>query len=89
MHDDRGRLGILTSNFKGFGMIGSFQREVRLYERVSEGYGTGEFFIDHLTLENLQELADWMITLPAELYVHVEHLHRPLESFLLDRRKRD
>jgi len=62
---------------------------VVLYEKYYEGYGSGEYNLAGLSIENLQELANWMIGLPPELYTHVEEYSRFLEGFLakeLDKR---
>lgn len=53
-----------------------------LHEKYYEGYGSGEYTITGLSKENLQQLADWMISLPPELYEHVEEWSRFLERFL-------
>jgi len=72
--------GILTTNYKngGFGY-----GEVRLYEHTSEGYGTGEFYIDHISRDNLQAFADWAIVQPPEVYAGIESIHRGIEWYLL------
>ena len=60
-------------------------RSPRIYEHMSEGYGTGEFYIDHLSYESLQKIADWMITLPADLYEPLQKVHRHIEWTLINR----
>jgi len=58
---------------------------VALREKYSEGYPTGDYTITGLTKESLQELADWMIQLPAELYAYVEPWSRSLERLLVQK----
>lgn len=63
---------------------GYFGKTVQLRRGFAEGYPTGEYAITGMTKEQLQELADWMISLPPELYHHVEGFSRYLERFLLE-----
>lgn len=72
--------GIATSNFVGY-----WGRNPRIYEHMGEGYGTGEYYVDHLTWENLVELANWMITLPEEYYRPIAGLHHLIEWHLRHR----
>lgn len=74
-------VGIITTNIRGH-----FGREVRLYQHLSEGYGTGEYYVDHLTKHHLIALRDWMITLPEDLYAPLESVHRSLERMNLESR---
>lgn len=58
------------------------QDSPRIYERYSEGYPTGKFYIDHLSIEHIQWLIDWMIVLPEEMYAPLAGIHRDLERFV-------
>lgn len=58
-------------------------RHVALKQRHSEGYPTGEYLIDGISKETLQELADWMVGLPPDMYRHVEQFSKTLERFLV------
>lgn len=65
-----------------------WQEYPTIHQNVSDGYPTGAYSIDNLSLANLQELADWMIALPPDLYEHVEQYSRFLERFLAAEHKR-
>ena len=77
-HGDAHKVKVFESR-RGLGPV--------LHEKCYEGYGgSGEYVLTGLSRENLQQLADWMIQLPSELYGHVEEWSRFLERFLADER---
>jgi hypothetical protein len=60
-----------------------FQKDIVIRQHMSEGYPTGEFYIDGLRREDFQALADKLIALPADQYAEWELLSRTLERYLL------
>ena len=55
-----------------------------LYQKSSEGYPQNDYSINHLTRADLQNFADWMITLPENLYRPIAPYQRIIEQHLLN-----
>lgn len=57
--------------------------DIVLRQSFSEGYPLDEFFVTGITREDLQALADYLLSAPREIYGPLKTLSQKLERFLL------
>lgn len=61
---------------------------LNLRQEFSEGYPTGNYSIHGIHKDDLQRLADWLITLPPDLYEPAAEFHRAIERAVIEHQKR-